>query len=249
MLLDLYRRKVQVLSTSTLGLPGLRGGWLASDFDENGNLFDISEQDRVLSYTGNPLFGYDDYIPRVTLDGTGDYFTRADEAGLDITGTETYIETAYRGLSMGGWFTLSTLANYAIFMSKWMGLNDLSYALWFDQPAVNLAAAITSGGSAATQLNIASSITPVVNTWYFLAMTFDPSTSLNMYVNDTKDSVTVGVPANVFSGAAAFEIGNAGSGAGAELAGKFSAGFLCSMFLSDEIIFDFFAATRDLYGI
>ncbi|NJO31403.1 MAG: hypothetical protein HC874_30490 [Richelia sp. SL_2_1] len=67
-----------------------------------GNVYDLSGQGRTLTYNGNPTFNYTGLVPYVSLDGTGDFLSRADETDLDILGTETIYNSAVRGLTLGG---------------------------------------------------------------------------------------------------------------------------------------------------
>jgi len=108
------------LISPLLALPGLRGFWPMSSFNEAGNAYDMSEQGRVMTYNGNPLYNYDGVVPYVALDGIGDFLSRADEAGLDIIGTETYVDGAVHGLTLGGWFYFdNALGSNEKLIAKW----------------------------------------------------------------------------------------------------------------------------------
>lgn len=233
-------------------IPGLRGAWVASGFDSAGDIPDVSNQGRTVTKNGNPLFSFEGLAPIVTLDGTGDYFERADEAGLDITGTETDVASAKRGLTIGGWFRPSDLTNYQFLMSKWnTGTNNESYALWYriagGPPGNNFVFSITTDGITDFYID-SSDYTIAMNNWYFIVGSFDPSTSLNIYVNKTKSSVLVGVPASIHSGAADFLIGDSDD-LGVEFWGDFSFGFLSAMFLSDTVIYNLYHQSRALFGV
>jgi len=228
------------------GIPGLRGAWIASSFDENGDIFDISEQGRDVSYNGTPEFDYSALIPYATFDGVNDYFERLDEAGLDITGTETYVASAKRGLTIGGWFYFENTPTFQL-MTKALFLNDLSYYLWINAGVPQLT--ISSGGSAITATSVISTETAAQNTWYFIVGSYDPSTEMNIYINNTKTQLAAGVPASIFSGAADFQIGGLDGAATNRLEGRFSFGFLSAMFLSDTIIGNLWQQSRSLFGV
>src|SRR5512139_445268 len=75
-------------------LPGLRGLWIMSGVTGAGSVRDNSNNAMTLSGAGDVDFGLDLTTARCLatyshFDGTGDYLYRADEAVLDITGTET----------------------------------------------------------------------------------------------------------------------------------------------------------------
>lgn len=99
----------KVLSMYTL-LPGLRGFWPMSLFDSSGNCLDASPNAHTLTYSGNPRYCLDGLAPYLKFGGT-DYLIRADEADFDIIGTEGYVNSNLRGLTIGGWFYFETLAS------------------------------------------------------------------------------------------------------------------------------------------
>ena len=229
-------------------LPMLRGLWNFASVDDGGDIYDYSEQDRVLTYNGNPVFDNNGLVPYATLDGVGDYFDRADEAGLDITGTETYVAANKRGLSFGGWFYFTDLTVLRPCIGKLSGAANQSYLVYYETITSELLYISTSGGGPATGDQIGSSVTIAIDTWYFVAATFDPSTTQNIYVNSVKDTLSVGVNASIFSGNAAFEIGSYGGGASL-LAGNASYCWLCAAFLSDAQILGLYQNTRALFGV
>ena len=69
-------------------LPGLFGVWPFSSVQRStGNVADFGGQQRTWTYNGNPTFNlYNNLVPYAELDGTGDFFSRADETDLDILG-------------------------------------------------------------------------------------------------------------------------------------------------------------------
>ena len=229
-----------------LALPMLRGMWNFASVDNTGAIYDMSEQDRTLTYNGNPVFDNNDLVPYATLDGVGDYFSRADEAGLDITGTETYVEATKRGVSLGGWFYLTDITASRGLIGKWASPANRSYLLWFSFGALAFQFSVSAGG--AVIVSSPSTVTPTTGEWHFIAGTFDPSATMNIYVGNVKTTLAAGVPANAFSGNGPFEIGSRDGGL-IPLIGSASYCWLCASFLSDAHISGIYQNTRALFGV
>jgi hypothetical protein len=86
-----------------------------------------------------------------------------------------------------------------------------------------------------------------VNNWYFIVGRFTPSTELATFVNGTKTTNLVGVPASIFNSTAAFDIGR--YNATNYFTGSGCLCFLCATALSDTIIQALLARTRPLFGV
>jgi hypothetical protein len=242
-LLGDYRLSVAI--SAFLNLPGLRGFWPMSSFNESGNAYDLSGQGRILTYNGNPTYNFAGLVPYIDLDGTGDYLSRADEAGLDILGTESYVVAAARGLTLGGWFWLGASGAVQSLITKEDGAVQRSYFLTtnvIDQIVFR----VTTDGS--TLVAVTHGTALVTSTWYFLVGRFDPSAELKIWVNRDSTPNAVGIPASIFNGNAAFVVGGR-SGGGALLTGRASLCFLCACALSDTIIGALFQQTRVLFGV
>jgi len=258
-LVDLLRADFQARSepnfawksavSSLLALPGIRGVWPMSSFDSAGNAYDMSGQARTLTYNGNPLYNYSNLAPYIQFDGTGDRLTRADEAGLDITGTESYVAPVANGLTMLGWFYVTAFdvaANDGLF-SKWITAGNLrSYLLYIPTPASQIATFVISTDGIAT---VAVSTTTIsIGRWYFIASRFVPSTSLDIWLNGTKTTNAVGIPASIFNSTSLLEIGSMQNGAN-PFNGRASMCALCATALSDAIIGTLYQQMRTMYGV
>jgi len=219
-------------------LPGLRGLWPMSSFDENGDAYDLSGQGRTLSYNGNPTYSYADLIPYIDLDGVGDFLSRADEAGLDITGTESYVGAA-KGLTLGGWYRPGNV-NAAYLMSKMGAVGNYSY--WLQQTATVDFQVSVDG----TNVTSVSGAAPVANAWKFIVGCFYPSTYLRLYINDAIYTNAVAIPASIFNGNGPFQVG-AGNSA-SPLTGRASLQFLCCQALSATLVRSTFEQTRAMFG-
>lgn len=228
-----------------LALPGLRGFWPMSSFDDGGDAFDLSGQGRTLSYNGDPTYNYDGLAPYIDLDGTGDYLSRVDEAGLDILGNETYVDSDVQGLTAGGWFWVNSIADPSSkgLLSKWTDANQRSWYLlignydevWFG---------VTGNSVAIRQVSI-DGIS--AGTWYFIVGTYDSGVRIRLFVDaQSADTIAPAIPVSLFNSNAPFLVGSLNAGASL-LPGRAAMCFLCAANLSDAIICGLFAATRGLF--
>jgi len=236
-------------------LPGLVGFWpMSSIAMDTFAVYDMSGQGRTLTLAGNPFYKVlspTTYaVPYIDFDGTGDYLTRADEAGLDILGTEANYATANRGLTMGCWVQLDdgtpAASNYV--MSKRGAAGQLAYFLVVFTDGT-VFCQVSSDGTATTQ----AQTTGTVGTgWVFVAMRFVPSTSLDVYLGVggalEKATNVTSIPAAIFNGNGAFNISGFNNGTNL-LSGNVALPFLCAQQLSDEVLGFLFQNTRGLFGV
>lgn len=232
-----------------LQLPGLVGFWPVSSIDlSSSQIVDLSGQGRVLSQNGNPLKNYTTAgVPYITLDGGGDYVARADEADLDVLGTESDYATAIRGLTIGCWVNPTSLAALAGIWGKWSATgNQRSYMLHNPTGgAGNLRFAVSVDGAASTSVDHTTAAT--TGAWHFIVGRFDPSTSLDIYQNGVWVSNTTSIPASIFASTAALQ-GGAYEAANL-LTGSITQMFICATYLSDAIVSNIFESTRAGFGV
>lgn len=231
-------------------LPALRGLWLAGSADNTGAMYDRSGQGRTLTYNGNPVLAlHNATVPYWDYDGAGDYHSRADEAGLDVLGTETYVASSLRGLTFGGWFWFNNFTgNPPIFGKYNTGANQRSFLLF--APAANTVGVIVdslgTGAAGIKQANSAVSIS--TGAWHFILGRFTPSTELAIFVNGTKTVNTTSIVASVFNGTAPLVIGSDG-GASVFMTGRCALAFLCAAALPDGLLNALFQSSRVAFGV
>ena len=144
--------------------------------------------------------------PYIALDGGNEYLSSADAAWQE-TGVEEFL--------VFGWCYLTSLANNGIIAAKYdSDANTRSWRLSYDTGTRNFMFLCNATGLVANDVTVISTYaTVVVDTWYFVAGYFQPSTLMRIYVganDDTAtvvDSLAVGVPASLFNGAALLTIG------------------------------------------
>lgn len=242
--------KAELAVAQFLALCGLRGFWPMSAFGSGGTCYDQSGNGRTLTYNGNPVYGYDGQAPYIRFDGTGDYLGRADEAGLDITGTETYVLAGQRGLTLGGWFWPENAVSGQYLMSKWAGGGNLSYALILSGNVAGDPVAFYISDDGAGFDNVASVTGYTTSTWHWVVGRFndaDTGEELAAWLDNEKTTVTTARNA-IFSGAAPFNISGFNNGS-ALYTGRASFCFLCAAALSDETISFLREQTKVMYGV
>lgn len=233
-----------------LGLPGLRGFWSLGAFDGTGDAIDLSSNGRLLTLNGNPEYAYSELYPFCDFDGTGDYFARADEAGLDITGSETYVTLQQRGLTMGGWFARdiqgaqglmgkAITGNYSYALRNTAG-DTIRFRIW-DAGGVARDVDGTSGGTLA---------------WEFIVGVCNPyDERLGIFINGTWTTAVIPALTTIRNQNSDFAIGSDGTG---DFNGQASLCFLCATALatgldtatpSAPIIWSLYQQSRALFGV
>ena len=233
LLLRTDRPYFQLRASSTfLSLSGLRGLWSMSAIQSNGDTFDQSGNGRLLTYNGNPTYNQDGLAPYIDLDGTGDFLSRADEAGLDILGTETYIAAGIRGLLVGGWFWFDAFAVNDGLITKSDGATVAGSSYQLIQNVGNTISFTVFAGAAVGVTSAALSTTA----WYFVVGRYIPSTTVDLFINNVLASNAVAVPAAINNTGAPLNIGAVNNNVAFCLDGRVSRGFLCAAAQSDATI-------------
>lgn len=234
-----------------LGLPQLRGLWLAGPTDSGGNALDSGPSGRTLTPGGTPVWNYTSQGGNyVSFNGSSQYYYRTSESALNVTGTESEIDSSIRGITVGGWFYITGAgAGGTGLISKYLTTgNQRGYMLYLSGASSPWTSVfgISSDGSAFT--NITGSVS--TSAWYFLVGRFVPSTSIDLFTNNSKSSNTTSIPASIYSGTADLNLFAYNNGAaGSYTTGRGSFCFICACALSDTIISNLYAASRSLFGV
>ena len=230
--------------SAAMYLPALRGLWPMSSWGTS-LVYDLSGNVLSLTNSGAQADASNGNIPCANFASAGsDRLYRSDEAALDILGTEAYVTSAYRGLTMGTWLRATTSPADMMIMGKWAySGNERSYNLRFNassQPA----AYISVDGTAST---IEAHSTAVVHSeWHFVCMRFDPSANLAIWLDDNKEENTTSIPASINNSTADFEIASFNNGE-SYFDGRISLAFLCAAALSDAAVRRLYYRTRPAF--
>lgn len=219
-------------------MPGLRGFWpLSSVSEAAAAVQDMSEQGRALTVNGGAGWSTHNLIlPFFDFNGSTQYLSRADEAGLSITG----------GMSIGCVVWMDSVASQQFILCKDNPTgNQRSYALQF----VSGGFSFHVSGNGSALINIASSgITINTGQWYFIVGRYTPSTEVVLFVNNQKFTNTTSIPASIFDSTADFRIGSRGDSL-TFLDGRVALPFLTTWSAPDEYWSHLLQRTRGLFGI
>lgn len=219
------------LTGAALGLPRLRAYWPFSSVTEAGNVLDLSGQARTLTNNSATVFGTSDLRVYASPDGTADYFSRADEAGLEFTGSFTVL----------GWFRCTRAVGSVEYFIAKGGAGLTGYHL-----------ARAAGGVLTGTVNAKSfttTLTPATDAWSHLAMRLTASTELSVWLNGVQQVDTTSIPANPTDTANDFTIGRQSSAASGYFQGNVCQIALCGAAVSDVLIWSHFQQTRGIFGV
>jgi hypothetical protein len=225
-----------VTSTFQL-LQNLRGFWPFSSLTDTWAAADLSGQGRTLTNTGpcpSVMLGL---LPTLTFTGAT-YLSRADEAGLDITG----------GLSVCGWFKPTNLAAQVDLITKWTNAgNQAAYALSITATGRPMFAICNTGVPGAAVLIQGTAGDISINNWYFIGGRFIPNTEVTVFINLTKYTNAAAVPAAIFNSSAALLVG--GVNGAATLIGNGTLCALAAAAWSDTVFNNLYEQTKVLFGL
>ncbi len=233
-----------------MSLTGLRGFWPFSATNVGGDAMDQSIHGNYLTAAGDVYHAYDGLAPYVYYDGTGDYHYRADNAGLSITGTETYIKAGQRGLTTGGWFYPEDVATAQALISKWGASGNYSYILSFDGTVAGDPPEFTITDDGTNIDTVRSTVGLTASQWCFIAGRYNDADSgeeLAIWKDSTKTTDTT-ARASIKDGNGPFNIASASSGSSL-YTGRVSMAFICAAALSDDTIEKIYKRTKALFGV
>jgi hypothetical protein len=224
---------------------GLRGLWPMSAINDSGSAVDLLGLGN-LDISGTPTYNLTNTVSYAEFNGSTDYVSHADSALYDILGTETYINSSLRGLTLGGWFWRDTSTGTQALIGKWNPSSNKSYTVSCTTTVFTFQ--VSNDGSTEISLNTS---TMVQDSWIFVVARFTPSTELAIFTNGTKAVNTTSIPASIFNGNGRFAVGVSYSGAAPirYLNGRASLCFVSASALSDTVIDNFYQTSKQLFGV
>ncbi len=237
-----------------LAIPGLIGFWPMSALRRDSNtdrVRDLAGGAYHLTANNTPSFGYTNLIPWGSFNGTNHYLSRVDGGAADwgdVTGTETYIESTQRGMTLGGWLRVDSHDSDWEFLIGKSGNAAGTRGYFIDNGnAPNYVArfAVSVDGTAETILPMEQL---TVGAWEFVVVRFDPSVALDGWISGTTYNLGAAIPASIFDNAQDFTIAaRAGPLHYCDMASSLC--FLSACMVSDAIIFSLFEQTRAMFGV
>ncbi len=211
-------------------LPGLYEYYPMGIRDGMGQVMEHGSGGPKLAETGSCPTGYDGNGFVHLGNGTNYLFSTI--PGV-IDGTEAWITSSMRGLTIGGWFMIDSLpANQGGLITRWGVVTNYGYGLNVTSTGVILCQVSGNGSS----FVVASSAAQAVGQWIFLAGRFIPSTEVAVFVNADKTVNTAAVPASINASTQNFEIGRSAADNSLIVHGKARDVFVCASALSDALI-------------
>jgi hypothetical protein len=211
-------------------LPGLYEYYPMGIRDGMGQVMEHGSGGPKLAETGSCPTGYDGNS-FVHLGNGTNYLSNTIPGVID--GTETWISSSMRGLTIGGWVMAdSTPASLAGIVSRWGTTPNRGYALeWLSTNKVRF----VMSGTGANAVLVESAVRPI-SAWTFIVGRFTPSTEVAVFVDGDKDVNTTAIPASIYASTQDFEIGRVEANNSYILHGKVRDVFVCAAALSDELI-------------
>lgn len=211
-------------------LPGLEVYWPCGIRDRFAKLIDHTGGGGELTQVGTCPSGYDGNAYVQLGDGVN-YFSNG-SIGY-ITGTETYIDSTIRGLTLGCWFWLDALPSVTSSMiSKDGPAPQRGYSLWVNTSG-EIGFVVSSNGTVGATADGAAIGT---GGWVFLAGRFVPGAEVAVFINGVKSVNTTAVPASINVSTQALEVGRYRADDTRVVDGKVRDIFVCAAALSDELI-------------
>lgn len=213
-------------------LPGIEGYFPGGSVDGSARSVNLIDDGENLGETGTCPIGYDGQSYREVGDGTSYLYN---DGAFEITGTETHIASAIRGLTLGGWFKVTDgpASVPSGIMGKFGPVTDYGYLLLLatdDKPWFSVS------GTGSAQILVEGPDVLVDDSWHFLAGRYKPSTEIAIWLDGAKEVNTVVVPSTLNVASEFFEVGRfAGNNSYIqELLWRDI--FICQAALSDDLI-------------
>ena len=252
-----------IVRSYVLSLMGLRGFWPFGAIHKHGTVDSgftvpdasgsglslyapIGGEPTVFHWDGSGFLTYFDF------NGTTDYLYSPSHINHHLSGTEGWIETANRGLTIGCWIhpdvALGSGLSYGI-ISKFNTAGD--------ERAYYLLATETSGPdllrclvyqSSGTSNNFLSSLEMTVSQWNFVVMRWDPSTEIKLWLNGDSEILTSSIVSSVQEVIAPLTFA-ARSDQEDFLNGKMAMPFVIGAALEDDIITSIYNISRAVIGV
>lgn len=224
-----------------MSLPGLRGFWPLSQFDESGNAYDLSGHAQTLTRNNDPTYGISQLGAGYIEFGNPGWLSRADATHYDILGTESYVGSGKKGLTLGGWFWFPSFTGVHQGINKSDFINNCSYELTnVSSGSAAFRFGVSGDGTSGARKFATMAGTLPAGQWVFLVGRYTPSTEVAVFTNKTKAVNTTSIPAAIFNSSAMFRIDD-------RVGTQAAMCFLSAEVISDALLDDLYDATLPLF--
>ena len=245
-----------LLRSEILGLLGLRGYWPGNAYIYDGTEYELSDQSgNKITFDvggGQPetnLAATIDY-PEVVYDGSNDFnMMVSDYNNYKITGTETGVASAYRGLTLGAWCYFDTTASGVEYIMAKRQAAVVSYYLYRSSGGYPLFG-VTDDAS--DTRDATGSVAIGSGSWHFIVGKFDPSTDVQVFHNGTWYTNTTTPHASIYDGTAKLTLSardDAATPGQFKLDGRLAHIWLCAANISDDTIERLWQISRVVFGV
>lgn len=235
-------------------IPGLKGMWTgAINITPTLGLSDMSGDGQLsLGAVNSAEVGFDPVhplTPYLSLPNGNHCFSRGGSLDTRLSGTETVMMAAYRGVTMAAWVRFDEAAGTVNpYISHWKeSTNDRGYVIRRNASGY-IEFAISSDGTNAGVFSVAGTTAPAVDTWTFTAGRFTPSTELAVWTNGAKAVNTTSIPAAIYQAVCDFRLGVQADPAIGLVGRMGTPVWLAAAAVPDIVIETFYQMSAPLYG-
>lgn len=188
-------------------------------------------QDRHLIHHGPLTMGNFGIVPYIYYNGINNY-----------SYTQPAMYSGWNGFTLGCWINFPGPSGFIA--SVWNSPNNEVWRL--DTGFGNVTFGVTADGH--TDVEIASSVAYISNTWYFVAARYNPSTEIAVWTNDVKDTKVAGIPASLFVTSVPLFMIADDDAHGGTLECKISMFFFCDAVLADAYLASLYHMSKSMFN-
>ena len=189
-------------------------------------------------------FGYENLIPYIKFDGSSEWLPPG-TPGI-VTGNESWVESAQRGLTLGCWFKTGVLNTTQALISKWsFTAGEASYILRTDAGGtIQIRVSYDGTNYDSRQVGAITS----TSTWYFACARWT-STTLKLWCDDETSDIAFAARAGIYSNQGTlYLLLGAIVNTNWPYTGKIAYPFLVQQALSDSIITNMYQQSRAMFN-
>lgn len=188
--------------------------------------------------------GYDGLIPYMYFDGSS-YYIPPDAHGV-ILGTESYVPSAQRGLTLGCWVKKTATGSFQGLITKYHNsvATERSYVLDITSTEHGRLLVSQNGSAVEGKENTSSAMN--TTDWYFVVGRWNTS-GYAVWLDDTKETGATTLT-SIYNSSAVLSFGGLNGSVTSSFTGYMAYPFICASSLSDATIEHLWQVSRSLFG-